>query len=120
MLGRRRASPSSSAASSRSSWYSLRKPSNTVTEPVACSRIRPSRAGDSAATLSGQGGGRLAGGWAVPEQFVGGRHVLVGMGRDIAGQGLRRLYDLIWKRTAASQMASALHDQVSIDIADPS
>src|SRR5215831_557316 len=32
----------------------------------------------------------------------------------------RRLYELIWKRTVASQMASALLDQVSIDIADPS
>src|SRR5947209_5254740 len=32
----------------------------------------------------------------------------------------RRLYDLIWKRTVASQMASAVLDQVSIDIADPS
>jgi DNA topoisomerase I len=30
----------------------------------------------------------------------------------------RRLYDLIWKRTIASQMESALLDQVSIDIAD--
>ena len=33
---------------------------------------------------------------------------------------MRRLYELIWKRTVASQMASALLDQVSIDIADPS
>src|SRR6476620_9689451 len=32
----------------------------------------------------------------------------------------RRLYELVWKRTVASQMASALLDQVSIDIADPS
>src|SRR5438477_7626707 len=32
----------------------------------------------------------------------------------------RRLYELIWKRAVASQMASALLDQVSIDIADPS
>src|SRR5712692_1187969 len=32
----------------------------------------------------------------------------------------RRLYELIWKRTVASQMASALLDQVSIDIAEPS
>src|SRR3984893_7160366 len=32
----------------------------------------------------------------------------------------RRLYDLIWKRTVASQMESALLDQVSVDIADPS
>ena len=31
----------------------------------------------------------------------------------------RRLYELIWKRTVASQMASALLDQVSVDIADP-
>src|SRR5438034_5511512 len=33
---------------------------------------------------------------------------------------MRRLYELIWKRTVASQMAAALLDQVSIDIADPS
>ena len=33
---------------------------------------------------------------------------------------MRRRYELIWKRTVASQMASALLDQVSIDIADPS
>jgi DNA topoisomerase-1 len=33
---------------------------------------------------------------------------------------MRRLYELIWKRTTASQMASALLDQVSIDIAEPS
>src|SRR6202043_3710487 len=32
----------------------------------------------------------------------------------------RRLYDLIWKRTVASQMESAVLDQVGIDIADPS
>jgi DNA topoisomerase I len=32
----------------------------------------------------------------------------------------RRLYELIWKRTVASQMASALFDQVSVDITDPS
>ncbi|HVC52349.1 MAG TPA: type I DNA topoisomerase [Stellaceae bacterium] len=31
----------------------------------------------------------------------------------------RRLYELIWKRTVASQMESAVLDQVSIDIADP-
>ncbi|MGD9617810.1 MAG: type I DNA topoisomerase [Alphaproteobacteria bacterium] len=31
----------------------------------------------------------------------------------------RRLYELIWKRTVASQMASALLDQVGVDIADP-
>jgi DNA topoisomerase I len=30
----------------------------------------------------------------------------------------RRLYDLIWKRTVASQMASAVLDQVAVDIAD--
>src|SRR5437870_5453634 len=35
-------------------------------------------------------------------------------------QDMRRLYELIWKRTIASQMASALLDQVSVDIADPS
>src|SRR5205814_5755871 len=32
----------------------------------------------------------------------------------------RRLYELIWKRTVASQMASAVLDQVAVDIADPS
>src|SRR5436190_16080287 len=32
---------------------------------------------------------------------------------------MRRLYELIWKRAVASQMASALLDQVSVDIADP-
>ena len=32
----------------------------------------------------------------------------------------RRLYELIWKRTVASQMASALLDQVSVDIGDAS
>ena len=31
----------------------------------------------------------------------------------------RRLYELIWKRTIASQMASALLDQVTVGIADP-
>jgi len=31
----------------------------------------------------------------------------------------RRLYELIWKRTVASQMASAVLDQVTVDIADP-
>src|SRR5438105_3797170 len=31
----------------------------------------------------------------------------------------RRLYKLIWKRTVASQMASALLEQVTVDIADP-
>src|SRR5260221_8661219 len=31
----------------------------------------------------------------------------------------RRLYGLIWKRTIASQMASALLDQVAVDIAEP-
>jgi len=31
----------------------------------------------------------------------------------------RRLYELIWKRTVASQMASALLNQVTVDIADP-
>jgi DNA topoisomerase-1 len=34
-------------------------------------------------------------------------------------QDQRRLYELIWKRTVASQMASAVLDQVSVDIADP-
>jgi len=41
---------------------------------------------------------------------------------DIAGcldRDQRRLYELIWKRTVASQMASALLDQVTVDIADP-
>src|SRR5712671_4453018 len=32
----------------------------------------------------------------------------------------RRLYELIWKRTVASQMASALLDQASVDIAEAS
>jgi DNA topoisomerase I len=32
----------------------------------------------------------------------------------------RRLYELIWKRTVASQMESALLDQVGVDIAEPS
>ncbi len=32
----------------------------------------------------------------------------------------RRLYELIWKRTVASQMESAVLDQVSVDVADPS
>src|SRR6266702_2247718 len=32
----------------------------------------------------------------------------------------RRLYELIWKRTVASQMESALLDQASVDIADQS
>ncbi len=32
----------------------------------------------------------------------------------------RRLYELIWKRTVASQMASALFEQVAVDITDPS
>ncbi len=32
----------------------------------------------------------------------------------------RRLYELVWKRTLASQMASALLEQVTVDIADPS
>ncbi len=31
----------------------------------------------------------------------------------------RRLYELIWKRAAASQMASAELDQVAVDLADP-
>ncbi len=31
----------------------------------------------------------------------------------------RRLYELIWKRTLASQMASAVLEQVTVDIADP-
>ncbi|HEY1260671.1 MAG TPA: type I DNA topoisomerase [Stellaceae bacterium] len=31
-----------------------------------------------------------------------------------------RLYELVWKRTVASQMASAVLEQVAIDIADPS
>jgi DNA topoisomerase I len=31
----------------------------------------------------------------------------------------RRLYELIWKRTVASQMESAVLDQVGVDIADP-
>src|SRR5437016_605910 len=42
---------------------------------------------------------------------------------DVAGyldRDQRRLYELIWKRTLASQMASALLEQVTVDIADPS
>jgi DNA topoisomerase-1 len=31
----------------------------------------------------------------------------------------RRLYELIWRRTVASQMASAILEQVAVDIADP-
>jgi DNA topoisomerase-1 len=31
----------------------------------------------------------------------------------------RRLYDLVWKRAVASQMAAALIDQVSVDVASP-
>src|SRR5262249_17395859 len=31
----------------------------------------------------------------------------------------RRLYELIWKRTVSSQMASAVLDQVTVDVADP-
>ncbi|HEX5319857.1 MAG TPA: type I DNA topoisomerase, partial [Stellaceae bacterium] len=40
---------------------------------------------------------------------------------DVAGYldaDQRRLYELIWKRTVASQMESAVLDQVSVDIAD--
>ena len=40
---------------------------------------------------------------------------------DVVGyldQDQRRLYELIWKRTVASQMASALLEQVAVDIAD--
>src|SRR5713101_4713538 len=42
---------------------------------------------------------------------------------DVAGHldnDHRRLYELIWKRTVASQMESALLDQASVDIADAS
>ncbi|HXO91211.1 MAG TPA: type I DNA topoisomerase [Stellaceae bacterium] len=41
---------------------------------------------------------------------------------DVAGfldRDQRRLYELIWKRAVASQMASALLEQVTVDIADP-
>jgi DNA topoisomerase-1 len=41
---------------------------------------------------------------------------------DVAGyldHDQRRLYELIWKRTVASQMASALLEQVTVDITDP-
>src|ERR1700738_1994941 len=41
---------------------------------------------------------------------------------DVAGfldRDQRRLYELIWKRAARSQMASALLEQVTVDIADP-
>ena len=41
-------------------------------------------------------------------------HIAPNLDRD-----QRRLYELIWKRTIASQMASALLDQVTVDIADP-
>jgi DNA topoisomerase-1 len=40
---------------------------------------------------------------------------------DVAGRldnDQRRLYELIWKRTLASQMASALLEQVAVDISD--
>jgi DNA topoisomerase I len=43
--------------------------------------------------------------------------------RDVAGRLDRdqlRLYELIWKRTVASQMASALLEQVAVDVADAS
>ena len=43
--------------------------------------------------------------------------------RDVAAHLERdqlRLYELIWKRTVASQMASALLEQVAVDIADAS
>ncbi len=43
--------------------------------------------------------------------------------KDVAGHLDRdqlRLYELIWKRTVASQMASALLEQVAVDIADAS
>jgi DNA topoisomerase I len=39
---------------------------------------------------------------------------------DYLDHDQRRLYELIWKRTVASQMASALLEQVTVDIADPS
>jgi DNA topoisomerase I len=38
---------------------------------------------------------------------------------DYLDHDQRRLYELIWKRTVASQMASALLEQVTVDIADP-
>ena len=38
---------------------------------------------------------------------------------DDLDPGQRRLYELIWKRTVASQMASALLEQVTVDVADP-
>ena len=41
-------------------------------------------------------------------------HIAPNLDRD-----QRRLYELIWKRTIASQIASALLDQVTVDIADP-
>ena len=41
-------------------------------------------------------------------------HIAPNLDRD-----QRRLYELIWKRTIASQMASALLDQVTVGIADP-
>ena len=41
-------------------------------------------------------------------------HIAPNLDRD-----QRRLYELIWKRTIASQIASALLDQVTVGIADP-
>ncbi|SIS97061.1 DNA topoisomerase I [Insolitispirillum peregrinum] len=39
--------------------------------------------------------------------------------RDALDHDQFRLYELIWKRTVASQMESALLDQMSVDVADP-
>jgi DNA topoisomerase-1 len=39
-------------------------------------------------------------------------------GAPMGDEGQRRLYELIWKRTMASQMENAIMDQVSADISD--
>lgn len=39
-------------------------------------------------------------------------------GAPISDEGQRRLYELIWKRTVASQMENAVMDQMSVDISD--
>jgi DNA topoisomerase I len=39
--------------------------------------------------------------------------------RQYLGEDERRLYDLIWKRAVASQMESAVMEQVAVDIASP-
>ena len=39
--------------------------------------------------------------------------------RQYLGEDERRLYDLIWKRAVASQMESAVMEQVAVDLASP-